>query len=1105
MTRTVPIPNLHRISGKVSGNPVEQVEVAGRDEKLTGRSVVWARGGGELVEIAGVGDVLISPKPTAASDYDRVVVWPELADPARTDGARWTRPRPEAPGASTHVAVRGARGSWTGQFSMTREREVDGQERSGLRPPQVGAIHAALAHWTVTSDLGTVVMPTGTGKTETMVALLVSERLERLLVIAPTSALRAQIAGKFATLGLLKQIGEADDGGPAPVVGPGALYPVVGRLERRLDTPAEAAAFARGCNVVVATVQAITQCTPEVQEAFAGEFSHLFIDEAHHAPARTWNWFRSHFLTEGKPVLQFTATPYRRDGKHVGGRIIYNYPLKKAQEEGYFRPITFRSIWEYNTERADEEIARVAIEQLDEDRGAGYDHIIMARTDSKEHAERLADVYRRLAPHLNAVCVHSDVPAADQRDRLADLFAGRSRVVCCVNMLGEGFDLPRLKIAALHEVHKSLAITIQFTGRFTRKGAGVGDATVVANLADAKVEEALEDLYSEDPDWNQILVEKSTGETEKQRERTAFVESFGPDPFELPIQNFQPKMSAVAYRTTCSKWRPGKLKKYLEGLDLPLPPKISKEHRTAVFVVREEVPADWANAREVQDVTHDLYLLHWSEAQGVLYINSTNNGSLHRRLAEAVAGEDVDLLHGEDVYRALAGVRRAVLSNVGLKHSFSKAVQFSMHVGTDIANALSDAQTRKRTKTNLFARGFEDGEPTTVGCSHKGRVWSYRIAESMAEWVEWATATGAKLIDDTVVVEDLLEKVIKPVRITERPPGRVPLAVEWSEYFWDRGEGSVWVEVGGQEVPFFEAEMVVTRFDGASPIRFAVVTAAGRAEYEVRLSKTGAAYVPLGAEAALRASGRKRPLSEWFQEEAPVVRFDSNAFLVGDLWYEPSDEDRAPYDPDKIEAWDWAGVDVKKESKRKTDAATRTVAVVPDSVQAHVVDRLQSAAWPHDYDVVFDDDDSGEAADVVALKVAAGDRLVVHLFHLKYSSGEGQKAGARVGDLYEVCGQAQRSVVWKHPLQRLFDHLRHRESKRQTDYGGESRFERGTAADLARIERKARVLELDFRVYIVQPGLSKSKVTGSQLDLLGATETYLLDTYAVPLRVIASP
>ena len=38
----------------------------------------------------------------------------------------------------------------------------------------------------------------------------------------------------------------------------------------------------------------------------------------------------------------------------------------------------------------------------------------------------------------------------------------------CVDMLGEGFDLPALKVAAIHDPHKSLGVTLQFVGRFAR-------------------------------------------------------------------------------------------------------------------------------------------------------------------------------------------------------------------------------------------------------------------------------------------------------------------------------------------------------------------------------------------------------------------------------------------------------------------------------------------------------------------------------------------------------------------------------------------------------------------------------------------------------------
>ena len=88
---------------------------------------------------------------------------------------------------------------------------------------------------------------------------------------------------------------------------------------------------------------------------------------------------------------------------------------------------------------------------------------------------------------------------------------GKSRVVVCVDMLGEGFDLPQLKIAAIHDTHKSLAVLLQFTGRFTRSAAkNIGDATVIANIANVSVSSALNRLYSEDADWNHLLQEFSS-------------------------------------------------------------------------------------------------------------------------------------------------------------------------------------------------------------------------------------------------------------------------------------------------------------------------------------------------------------------------------------------------------------------------------------------------------------------------------------------------------------------------------------------------------------------------------------------------------------------
>lgn len=65
--------------------------------------------------------------------------------------------------------------------------------RPGLRKPQVAALYARLGHLVVNpSSTATVVMPTGTGKTDTMLALLIAGRLPRTLILVPATPGQAE-------------------------------------------------------------------------------------------------------------------------------------------------------------------------------------------------------------------------------------------------------------------------------------------------------------------------------------------------------------------------------------------------------------------------------------------------------------------------------------------------------------------------------------------------------------------------------------------------------------------------------------------------------------------------------------------------------------------------------------------------------------------------------------------------------------------------------------------------------------------------------------------------------------------------------------------------
>lgn len=153
-----------------------------------------------------------------------------------------------------------------------------------------------------------------------------------------------------------------------------------------------------------------------------------------------------------------------------------------------------------------------------------------------------------------------------------------------------------------------------------------------------------------------------------------------------------------------------------------------------------------------------------------------------------------------------------------------------------------------------------------------------------------------------------------------------------------------------------------------------------------------------------------------------------------------------------------------------------------------------------DYDVIINDDDKGESADLVGLKII-DDCILLTLIHCKYSGAD--EPGARLKDLYEVCGQAQRCIRWKHlNLNYLCHHIKHREQQWRSR--GYSRFLKGTIKDLVAMKERSRTTPIRFGVVIVQPGIDVSQINDEGLKLLGSTALFIKKTTMADLVVVGS-
>lgn len=1041
---------------KIEKNEIKQVLVGAGQAKIKQIGErLWVTRGRKKWEILNPNEAYADSAPAL-----RLTTSAQSALEVDLEGAQWV-------GALEMNSPSAVRSSLDAAFRYTEENTA--KARKGLRTPQIGAVHAVKGYWTLPQNLpATVVMPTGTGKTETMLSLFAAAAPTLLLVLVPSDALREQLSRKFETYGILQKL-EVLDGE--------TLCPAVGRIAHGFKTTEAAEEFAQKCNIIVATPNALSHSTPEAKAALLGRCSHLFVDEAHHITAPTWRSIRDSFA--GKPVVQFTATPFREDGAELGGKLAYTFPLRQAQEQGYFSKINYSAVIDFGD--LDGAIAAKAVERLRADLDAGLNHILMARVQRIGRASDILPLYRALAPELRPVILHSALkPQRLQQEALTAVKKGESKIVICVDMLGEGFDLPNLKVAAIHDPHKSLGITLQFIGRFARvSDDSIGEASVIVGRTDANYDENLKKLYAEDADWNLVLNNLSAAAIGEQEEIGEFEEGFGALPEEVSLRNISPKMSTVVYKTQCEDWQPEALEEFFQKRLFTNPVAVNETEHVAWLVTREVTPVRWGDIKTVEEILYNLYAFHWDPDTQLLYINSSNNDSLHEDLAEVLCGKSAVRIKGKVVYRTMASIKRRVPTNVGLLDSRNRRRSFAMHSGSNVTEAFPTAEAQTKTQTNIFAYGFEGGSRISMGISLKGRIWSHAAAPTLKHWVNWCKTIGAKLINPTIDIDEVVAGFIRPEEVEERP-SLVPLALEWPWEIYASLTEDLRLTHAGTAFPLVDVDLKINNFSDHGPILFQVVTADWSVDYSLTIGGGKLLFAPADAdkETSILTSRKSLALSDYLNVQGLKVIMEGEAVIEPDAILIRPNRDLPPFDVTGLTVLDWTGIDIHKESQGRNRDQT--------SVQARVIQKVRGLA---NWDLILDDDGSGEMADIVAVRVE-GNKMFVMLTHCKYSSED--DPGARVGDLYEVCGQAQKSVEWRRKPELMFSHLIRRERKRMRD--GYSGIIIGTHQKLLELAERAQYSLHEWVIAVAQPGVTKARVSLPQLNLLASTEIYIRET-----------
>ena len=353
-----------------------------------------------------------------------------------------------------------------------------------LREPQRGAYLALQEYFSKKhKDPAIVEIPTGAGKTGIICLSPFGIAHGRILVVTPNITIKDTVEKSFSPASIKNFYLKA------------CVFPDASQCPKFvvLKTGYVNEDDCLNADIVIGNVQQIQSWLDLFPSDF---FDMVIVDEAHHAPANSWQKINSVFPHTKKIYL--TATPFRSDKKRIVGQQIYKYTLADAMKNKYTKHVkkvdavpsklTFTIEGETKEYGYDEimrmrdeswfsrgvalseapniSIADKSIQILREKRKNGIHHQVIAVACSIRHAEQLVAIYN--ARQVKATFVHSEMPFEQREKRIEDFERGEYDCIIHVGILGEGYDHPPISVAAIFRPFRTLAPYAQFIGRSLR-------------------------------------------------------------------------------------------------------------------------------------------------------------------------------------------------------------------------------------------------------------------------------------------------------------------------------------------------------------------------------------------------------------------------------------------------------------------------------------------------------------------------------------------------------------------------------------------------------------------------------------------------------------
>jgi superfamily II DNA or RNA helicase len=888
-----------------------------------------------------------------------------------------------------------------------------------LRACQKAAVLATYSHFMTDATPAVLCLPTGSGKTVIQAALHFLFQPKRFLTIVPNIILRGQTRDKVSKYAeLLKYFKAAKDSGKEPNV-----FEITHRRSN-----AELWEELKKFNGAVAHPASVSDhFSNTIAEAPKDLFDFIFVDEAQHFPSQSWKKLASQF--PNAKIVLFSATPFRTDRLRANGKLVYEYSMQRAVQDGIYREINYLDA--YNSKKTTDDAIAAALKKA----SIGKKNFkAIVRTNRIAKIPDLTRVYSALG--FSAFELHSDMSEELQDNSLLRFKDSGVAVIITVGMASEGFDFPELDAICLHEVPRSLPSLIQLVGRLSR--AEVRDVGLLISSKD-RMKEKMIALFNENNSFSEIIPRYFSKLMQSKfsfsnGSRSLLQGDINFDhmaAFKVVLCYRYPKDSAVN-----GDFKSIKLDQDHDHWSVCTVP-LFKNNLMCIATLRHQRPS-WLTESSVENQIYDLHIVKHFPRKRLIMLLTTHELIAQEFLKEIIDRDLLERIPFGNLATTVSDAQEIIsFGALLLGHETAGMPAYKSHFGRSVGDSFTLYDSRYFVPD--YIAGMKGKLPKGIS-PKRSKLWELE-RESLGGIQRWFEKISSAIEKSSEIGK--MPFLPEPYEIIKYTKELAPVSILMDERFLYQGfEGFIKTK----KVDLLHLRWKIKSNTHTS---FVLEVWLGQASvHSVEFDLSNGNWKNEKGDLSFKFEGDVYPLPSILEKYEPVVHLTKATYMKGRNAWKPKKDAFSLIIDDIRDHVDWSNVTSEVPAKSVKKLTNQSLSVLGRILDYLPKSKGRCLVW---------DDDRGEFADIVL--ITKDFELI--LFHCKFRSTKGVAL-----NLFEEL--TQQNIT---KLQRLFDPataLALLETR--INAGGKKRLLEGNLPSDAPSRWKS------IKVVLVQNGLSKSKL-----------------------------